>query len=70
MKIELNDQIDVQANRRDERNDIDKNVQKKINERGEKRPKNVGSNLTKLAFLAEQRNRPSSQPRWFKTGDE
>ena len=70
MEIELNDQIDVQANRRDERNDIDENVQNKINERGEKRPKNVDSNLTKLAFLAEQRNRPSSQPRRFKIGGE
>ena len=50
--------------------DIDKNDRNKINERGEKRPKNVNSNLTKFAFLAEQRNRPSSQPRQFKIGGE
>ena len=53
MEIELNDQMDVQANKNCGKNDRDKNDQNWINEREEKIPKNINSNLKTLASMTE-----------------
>ena len=53
MKIEGNNQIDVEANNIDDRKDIEENERNEINEKGEKIPKNINSNLKTLAFMAE-----------------
>ena len=53
MKWEGIKQTDVEANRIDERNDIEENVRNEITEKGEKMPKNINSNLKTLASMAE-----------------
>ena len=53
MKIEGINPIDVEANRNDDRKDMEENVQNEITEKGEKMPKNVNSDLKKLAVMAE-----------------
>ena len=53
MKIEGIKKLDVEANRSDDKNDMDENGENRINERKEKTPTNINSNLKKLASMAE-----------------
>ena len=53
MKIEGINNLDVEANRSEDKNDKDENGQNRINESEEKTPKNLNSNLKKLASMAE-----------------
>ena len=53
MKIEGIEKLDVEANWTDDKNDMDENGENRINERKEKIPKNINSNLKTLASMTE-----------------